>query len=132
MRSSFSIIALVTATALLPMPSIGAGMAGFWEFNIDLGGLEIEANCNLAENSGKLTGRCWSDAGPFRYDAEASGTVQGDRIDLSYSFPSERGRVTFRYKGQMEPDMSLTGDFLLSPGEDGQASKGLFAAAKSR
>ncbi len=120
------------ATILLAGQLFSADMAGFWEFNIDLGGLEIGANCNLMENAGQLNGRCWSTSGAFRYDTEATGAVQQERIELSYSFPTDRGKITFRYKGQREPDKSLSGDFILTPSDGSAPSKGLFAAAKSR
>jgi hypothetical protein len=123
---------LLAALLFFALPLVAVELAGFWEFEVDLGGIEMEANCDLMQLGGKLTGRCWADSGPFRYDVEAAGTANGDQIELSYSFPSDRGKATFLYKGKVAQDSTISGDFRLTTGEGSQPSKGVFAAAKRR
>jgi hypothetical protein len=113
--------------------SLGAAdLGGFWEFEVDLGGIEIETNCTLKQTGSMLEGRCWATSGPFRYDTEAVGVVNSGNIELAYSFPSDRGKVTFRYKGKQEEDGSLSGGLTMITGEKGETAKGLFSAAKTR
>ncbi len=125
----YRFLAIIFFASPLALP---AAMAGFWEFIVDLGGLEIEVNCEFAENAGKLNGRCWSASGALRHDAAATGSVEGERVNVTYSFPSDRSRITFRFVGQSEPDSSLNGDFILTPGDGTAPSKGIFTAAKAR
>lgn len=107
-------------------------LSGAWEFEVDLGGIEIETNCNLSQDGSKLAGRCWATAGPYRYDTDATGTVDGDRMELSYWFPSDRGSVTFHYKGGREPDSSLAGDCTIVTGDKGDTARCIFTAARTR
>jgi hypothetical protein len=124
------IIALVFLLTALPI--LAADLSGFWEFEVDLGGIEIETNCTLTQKGTELSGRCWATSGPYRYDTEAVGVMAGDRLELAYSFPSDRGKVTFRYKGTREEDGSISGDLSIVTGDKGDTAKGLFSAAKTR
>jgi hypothetical protein len=115
-RTCLTIVALaILALSLVAQPA--RDVSGIWKFKVELqGGATGEPTFALKQTGKQVAGTYTGPLGEFK----VSGTVEADRVTLTFDFEQEGTAIKATYQGKLVSETAMTGSVIFAPGGAGK------------
>jgi hypothetical protein len=103
---------MVMLAAVVQAPT-DKSVAGTWSLETEVMGYPGSAVCALAQEGGKITGKCTSDG----VDRPVTGEIAGGKVTFQHASEYNGEALTIIYSGTFDSDTTLAGAMTVRPYE---------------